>query len=173
MKISKVIFHIKPIPSHPWWECKNFNTNSIWFQEFYNTIFFIYVISEFQFLLVPSQCVQWFLRVFERSTDYCIQPLNCILYVFNWFWSLNVITWNMSTLKIQHGFEIKNLLCVPKAQITFIRSCVNRYSYWTKSFDSRFTQLTTSPYTSEFYATEIHLWTFNISKINTVILNNF
>ena len=23
MKISKVIFHIKPIPSHPWWECKN------------------------------------------------------------------------------------------------------------------------------------------------------
>ena len=23
MKISNVIFHIKPIPSHPWWECKN------------------------------------------------------------------------------------------------------------------------------------------------------
>ena len=23
MKISKVIFHIKPIPSYPWWECKN------------------------------------------------------------------------------------------------------------------------------------------------------
>ena len=23
MKFSKVIFHIKPIPSHPWWECKN------------------------------------------------------------------------------------------------------------------------------------------------------
>ena len=23
MKISKVIFHIKPILSHPWWECKN------------------------------------------------------------------------------------------------------------------------------------------------------
>ena len=22
MKISKVIFYIKPIPSHPWWECK-------------------------------------------------------------------------------------------------------------------------------------------------------
>ena len=22
MKISKVIFHIKPIPSNPWWECK-------------------------------------------------------------------------------------------------------------------------------------------------------
>ena len=22
MKISKAIFHIKPIPSHPWWECK-------------------------------------------------------------------------------------------------------------------------------------------------------
>ena len=22
MKFSKVIFHIKPIPSHPWWECK-------------------------------------------------------------------------------------------------------------------------------------------------------
>ena len=21
IKISKVIFHIKPIPSHPWWEC--------------------------------------------------------------------------------------------------------------------------------------------------------
>ena len=25
MKISKVIFHIKPIPSHPWWECKKFS----------------------------------------------------------------------------------------------------------------------------------------------------
>ena len=24
MKISKVIFHIKPIPSHPWWECNKF-----------------------------------------------------------------------------------------------------------------------------------------------------
>ena len=23
MKISKVIFHIKPIPSHPWWECNS------------------------------------------------------------------------------------------------------------------------------------------------------
>ena len=23
MKFSKFIFHIKPIPSHPWWECKN------------------------------------------------------------------------------------------------------------------------------------------------------
>ena len=23
MKFSKVIFYIKPIPSHPWWECKN------------------------------------------------------------------------------------------------------------------------------------------------------
>ena len=24
MKISKVIFHIKLIPSHPWWECKTY-----------------------------------------------------------------------------------------------------------------------------------------------------
>ena len=24
MKISKVIFHIKPILSHPWWECKKY-----------------------------------------------------------------------------------------------------------------------------------------------------
>ena len=23
MKISEVNFHMKPIPSHPWWECKN------------------------------------------------------------------------------------------------------------------------------------------------------
>ena len=30
MKISKVIFHIKPIPSHPWWECKKANTLLIW-----------------------------------------------------------------------------------------------------------------------------------------------
>ena len=28
-------------------------------------------------------------------------------------------------LKIQHVFQIKNILCVPKAQITFIRFCVN------------------------------------------------
>ena len=24
MKFSKVIFHIKPIPSHPWWKCKHY-----------------------------------------------------------------------------------------------------------------------------------------------------
>ena len=31
MKISKVIFHIKPIPSHPWWECKNiFSLTNQW-----------------------------------------------------------------------------------------------------------------------------------------------
>ena len=29
MKISKVIFHIKPIPSHPWWECKNTHFNCL------------------------------------------------------------------------------------------------------------------------------------------------
>ena len=66
---------------------------------------------------------------------------NCILYVFNWFWSLNIITWNISMFKIQHVFQIKIFLCVPKAQITFIRSCVNRYSYWNKPCDSQFTQL--------------------------------
>ena len=44
-------------------------------------------------------------------------------------------------LKIHHVFEIKKCLCVPKAQITFIRSCVNRYNWWNKSCDSRFTQL--------------------------------
>ena len=53
-----------------------FNSTSVWFEEFYDTIFFIYVILDFQFLLVTSQRVQWFLRVFERSTDYCIRPLN-------------------------------------------------------------------------------------------------
>ena len=31
-------------------------------------------------------------------------------------------------LKIQHVFQIKKCLCVPKAQITFIRSCVYRYT---------------------------------------------
>ena len=30
-------------------------------------------------------------------------------------------------LKIQHISEIKKCLCVSKAQITFIRSCVNIY----------------------------------------------
>ena len=44
-------------------------------------------------------------------------------------------------LKIQHVFEIKKFLYVPKTQITFIRSCVNRYSLWNESYDSRFTQL--------------------------------
>ena len=44
-------------------------------------------------------------------------------------------------LKIQHVSEIKKCLCLPKAQITFIRSCVNRYSWWNKSCDSRFTRL--------------------------------
>ena len=143
--------------------------------------------------------------------------INCnfILYVLNWFWLLNIITWIISMLKIQHVSEIKKCSCVPKAQITFIRSYVNRYSWWNKSCDSRFTQLSieawsimkgkpyyfydlikywffiiilrviiyiyletfnarfhTSPYTSEFYSTLIHFWTFNISQIITVTLNN-
>ena len=57
---------------------KNVNTTSVWFYVFYNTIFFIYVISDFQLLLVTTQRVQWFLRVLERSTDYCIRPLNSV-----------------------------------------------------------------------------------------------
>ena len=44
-------------------------------------------------------------------------------------------------LKIQYVFQIKILLCVSEAQITFIRSCVNRYSWWNESCDSRVTQL--------------------------------
>ena len=40
----------------------------------------------------------------------------------------NIITWNISLLKIPHVFEIKKFLCVPKTQITFIRSCVYRYT---------------------------------------------
>ena len=44
-------------------------------------------------------------------------------------------------LKIQQVFQIESILCVPKAQITFIRSCVSWYSWWNKSCDSRFTQL--------------------------------
>ena len=43
--------------------------------------------------------------------------------------------------KIQQFFEIRKLLCVPKVLITFIRSFVNRYSWWNESCDSRFTQL--------------------------------
>ena len=44
-------------------------------------------------------------------------------------------------LKIQFVFQIKHFLCVLKPQITFIRSCVNRYNWWNESCDSRFTQL--------------------------------
>ena len=42
---------------------------------------------------------------------------------------------------IQHFFQFKNILFVPMAQITFICSCVNRYSWWNKSCNTRFTQL--------------------------------
>ena len=35
-----------------------------------------HVISDFQFLLVTSQRVQWLLGVFERSTDYRMRALN-------------------------------------------------------------------------------------------------
>ena len=44
-------------------------------------------------------------------------------------------------MKIQHVFEIKKCLCVPKTQITFIRSYVNRYRCCDESYDSQFTQL--------------------------------
>ena len=44
-------------------------------------------------------------------------------------------------LKIQNIFEIKKCLCVARVQITFIRSCENRYSWWNESCDCRFTQL--------------------------------
>ena len=43
--------------------------------------------------------------------------------------------------EIEVIFEIKKCLCVAKAQITFIRACVNRYSWWNESYASRFTQL--------------------------------
>ena len=37
--------------------------------------------------------------------------INCnyILYDFNWF--LNIISWNISMLKVQHVFQIKIFLC--------------------------------------------------------------
>ena len=63
------------------------------------------------------------------------------MHVYNWFRLLNMITWNISMLKIQDVFEIKKCLCVPKTQITFICSCVNRYNWRNESCDSRFTQL--------------------------------
>ena len=44
-------------------------------------------------------------------------------------------------LKIQQVFEIKKCLCVAKAQINFIRSYVNRYSWWNESCNLQFTQL--------------------------------
>ena len=72
----------------------------------------------------------------ERTKINC----NYILYVFKWFRLLNIITWNISMLKIEHAFEIKIFWCMPKEQITFIRSCVNRCSCWNKSCDSRFTR---------------------------------
>ena len=46
-----------------------------------------------------------------------------------------MITWDISMIKIQHVFEIKKSLYVAKAQITFIRSCVNKYSWWNESCD--------------------------------------
>ena len=49
-------------------------------------------------------------------------------------------------LKIQYVFKIQNFLCVSKAHITFIRSCVNRYSSWNKSCDLRFIQLSIEAY---------------------------
>ena len=52
-------------------------------------------------------------------------------------------------LEIQHVSEIKKCLCVAKAQITFIRSCVNRYSWWNKPCDLQFTQLWIEAYTGE------------------------
>ena len=42
-----------------------------------------------------------------------------------WFRSFNIITLSISRMEIQHFSEIRKLLCVPRAQITFIRSCVN------------------------------------------------
>ena len=44
-------------------------------------------------------------------------------------------------LPFQQVFEIKKCLFLAKAQIIFIRSCVNRYSWWNESCDLRFTQL--------------------------------
>ena len=42
--------------------------------------------------------------------------------------------------KIQHVSEIQKCFCMPKAQITFIRFCMNRYSWWNKSCDSQKTK---------------------------------
>ena len=48
------------------------------------------------------------------------------------------------TSHIQKSMTIEGslkFLCVAKSQITFIRSCVNRYNWWNESYDSRFSQL--------------------------------
>ena len=46
MKISKVIFHIKPIPSHPWWECKK-DRKSYWFLVKINIIILNFTMKSF------------------------------------------------------------------------------------------------------------------------------
>ena len=74
--------------------------------------------------------------------------LKFILYVFSWFWLLNIITWIISMLKIQHVPEMKKCLCVPKAQITFIRCYVNRYTL-KKEFDD--TDIIVVPWPLEIY----------------------
>ena len=55
---------------------------------------------------------------------------NCILYVCKLAFIIKLITRYISMLKIQHLFKSKKFLCMPKAKVTFIRSCVNRYSWF-------------------------------------------
>ena len=60
MKISNVIFHIKLIPSHPWWECKN--TATLMYREFRTK--YIRIISynnkrRYIYIYIYLSLIQW------------------------------------------------------------------------------------------------------------------
>ena len=77
---------------------------------------------------------------------------------FSWFFLLDRATPKLS-------IETKNRFAIFSALVPFSRGTSH-----IDTFNARFQ---TSPYTSEFYWTLIHFWTFNISQIITVKPNNF
>ena len=60
MKISKVIFHIKLIPSHPLWECKKQSRNFFKLKNllvYYNIILYLIIIIKLIFLVADTICI--------------------------------------------------------------------------------------------------------------------
>ena len=95
MNISKVIFHIKPIPSHPWWECKNNNKQDLYrplVLKFGYFLVYLVLLSPYLYFHTCNYFISFFTTMFIRHTGNYQVFLLCIFYR-NKFSLMRTPTW--------------------------------------------------------------------------------